>query len=529
MRTAALTLIAAVLSGCSFAPTYDRPAAPIPGTWSAASSASAASVQSLHWKDFVIDERLRSRIETALANNRDLRQTLLNVQTARAAYRVQRADQLPGLEAQAGGNRQRLPADLSGTGAARVQSNYQAGAGLMAFELDLFGRVRSLSEAALMEYLATEEAARSVQISLVAEVIQASLAQDSARQRHPGAAHLAGAREGMAADERARKTGTASRLDEQEAQGQLELARAEVERFERELRQAATHWTGWWAMARCRQSWIECQTHGAGDWSRSAVRAAGAAPRYPRRRISAALAQCKHWRGAGRVLSAHLAHGLLWLGQCRASDLFAGGQRSWSFMPQLSLPIFDGGRNRANLEIAQLRKDMAVASYERSIQTAFREVSDALASVETLRREELARQRLVQTSANTLKLAELRYRAGVDSHLRYLDAQRTDFAQQMALIEVSAQRQMALATLFKAWAAAGASGWLSVAGLVARQPASREPGRREQSGAAGARARTQSWLFLRVGGGKTACWLARPCSPSHSPSPGWMRGAHAAP
>ena len=103
MRTAALTLIAAMLAGCSFAPTYERPAAPIPGSWSAASSASAASMQSLHWKDFVIDERLRSRIETALANNRDLRQTLLNVQTARAAYRVQRADQLPGLEAQAGG------------------------------------------------------------------------------------------------------------------------------------------------------------------------------------------------------------------------------------------------------------------------------------------------------------------------------------------------------------------------------------------------------------------------------------------
>lgn len=240
MRAAALTLIAAVLSGCSFAPTYDRPAAPIPGTWSAASSASTASVQSLHWKEFVIDERLRSRIETALANNRDLRQTLLNVQTARAAYRVQRADQLPGLEAQAGGTRQRMPADLSGTGAARVQSNYQAGAGLMAFELDLFGRVRSLSEAALMEYLATEEAARSVQISLIAEVIQASLAQDSARQRHTLALRTLQAREKewQLMSER-RKVGTASRLDEQEAQGLLELARAEVERFERELRQAS--------------------------------------------------------------------------------------------------------------------------------------------------------------------------------------------------------------------------------------------------------------------------------------------------
>jgi hypothetical protein len=152
-------------------------------------------------------------------------------------------------------------------------------------------------------------------------------------------------------------------------------------------------------------------------------------------------------------------------------------------MPQLSLPIFDGGRNRANLEIAQLRKDMAVASYERSIQTAFREVSDALASVETLRREELARQRLVQTSANTLKLAELRYRAGVDSHLRYLDAQRTDFAQQMALIEVSAQRQMALATLFKALG--GGWGERLVECCWACRPATRFTRARQASPAAG--------------------------------------------
>ena len=319
MRTAALTLIAAVLSGCSFAPTYDRPAAPIPGAWSAASSASAASVQSLHWKDFVIDERLRSRIETALANNRDLRQTLLNVQTARAAYRVQRADQLPGLEAQAGGNRQRLPADLSGTGAARVQSNYQAGAGLMAFELDLFGRVSSLSEAALMEYLATEEAARSVQISLIAEVIQASLAQDSARQRHTLAQRTLQAREKewQLMSER-RKTGTASRLDEQEAQGQLELARAEVERFERELRQAANalDWlvgdgavqavTELNAKPWCRRLEPVCRPS---CWCSAPI---SAPPNISCARAMQALAR------RGLHFSAYLAHGLLWFGKLRA-------------------------------------------------------------------------------------------------------------------------------------------------------------------------------------------------------------------
>ncbi|MEX8192424.1 efflux transporter outer membrane subunit [Comamonas guangdongensis] len=452
MSKAALSLIAIVLAGCSFAPTYDRPAAPIPSAWSAASAAAPASAASLDWKDFVTDERLRSRIDTALANNRDLRQALLNVQAARAAYRVQRADQLPGLELQAGGNRQRLPADLNGTGAAAVQSNYQLSAGLMAFELDLFGRVRSLSEAAQMEYLATEEATRSVQISLIAEVIQASLAQDSARQRQALALRTLQAREKewQLVSER-RKTGTASRLDEQEAQGLLELARADVERFERELRQAGNA-LDWLVGDGAVQAAAELsatpmvQEIGAGLPSdllvqRPDIRAA----EYQLRSRNASI-------GAARAaffprISLTGSYGSA---SAELSDLFAGGQRSWSFMPQLSLPIFDGGRNRANLEIAQLRKDMAVAAYERSIQTAFREVSDALAAVETLRREELARQRLVQTSASTLKLAELRYRAGVDSHLRYLDAQRTDFAQQMALIEISAQRQMALATLFKA-------------------------------------------------------------------------------
>jgi multidrug efflux system outer membrane protein len=332
-----------------------------------------------------------------------------------------------------------------------VQSNYQAGAGLMAFELDLFGRVSSLSEAALMEYLATEEAARSVQISLVAEVIQASLAQDSARQRQALALRTLQAREKewQLMSER-RKTGMASRLDEQEAQGQLEQARAEVERFERELRQAGNA-----------LDWLvgDGRVQPAADLSATPlVQEIGpvcpqicwcCAPISAPPNIS-----CARNASIGAARAAFFPRisltGSYGSASAELGDLFAGGQRSWSFMPQLSLPIFDGGRNRANLEIAQLRKDMAVASYERSIQTAFREVSDALASVETLRREELARQRLVQTSANTLKLAELRYRAGVDSHLRYLDAQRTDYAQQMALIEVSAQRQMALATLFKA-------------------------------------------------------------------------------
>ena len=465
MRRAALSLMVIALAGCSFAPSYERPPTPIPGTWSAPASPGAATTTAtaLQWEEFVTDERLRARIDKALANNRDLRQALLNVQAARAAYRVQRADQLPAVSAQANGGRQRQPADLSGTGSSTVQSNYQVNAGLMAFELDLFGRVQSLSEAAQMEYLATQEATRSVQISLIAEVIQASLSQDSARQRKALALRTVQAREKewQLVSER-NKAGTASRLDEQEAQGLVELARTDIERFERELRQAdnALSWLVGDGLVQVESELSSTplvQEIAAGMPSdllaqRPDIRAA----EYQLRSRNASI-------GAARAaffprISLTGSYGSASAG---LSGLFDGAQRTWSFMPQINLPIFNGGRNQANLEIAQLRKDMAVATYERSIQTAFREVSDALVAVETLRREESARQRLVQTSANTRRLAELRYRAGVDSHLRYLDAQRTDFTQQMALIEVSAQRQMALAALFKALG----GGWQGHSGL----------------------------------------------------------------
>ena len=333
MRRAALSLMVIALAGCSFAPTYERPAAPIPATWSAPASPGTATA--LQWEEFVTDERLRARIDKALANNRDLRQALLNVQAARAAYRVQRADQLPAVSAQASGSRQRQPADLSGTGGSTVQSNYQVNAGLMAFELDLFGRVQSLSEAAQMEYLATQEATRSVQISLIAEVIQASLSQDSARQRKALALRTVQAREKewQLVSER-HKVGTASRLDEQEAQGLVELARADVERFERELRQAgnALSWLVGDGVVQAESELSSTplvQEIAAGMPSdllvqRPDIRAA----EYQLRSRNASI-------GAARAaffprISLTGSYGS---GSSELSSLFDGAQRAWSFMP----------------------------------------------------------------------------------------------------------------------------------------------------------------------------------------------------
>ncbi|MFN9586449.1 MAG: TolC family protein, partial [Pseudomonadaceae bacterium] len=181
LRPALLTL-AITLGGCSLAPHYERPEAPVAADWQVA-DANGTRAQALDWQTFIVDADLRRAVDTALNNNRSLRQALLDIEAARAQYRIQRADRLPSINANASGNRQRLPADQSQTGRSEVTSVYQVGLGLAEYEVDLFGRVRNLSESALETYLATEEATRATQISLIAEVIQAYLTRDGALRR----------------------------------------------------------------------------------------------------------------------------------------------------------------------------------------------------------------------------------------------------------------------------------------------------------------------------------------------------------
>lgn len=456
------TLAAALLlAGCSLAPAYQRPDAPIPVQWTDGSDPAlhgdtpAASVATtLDWQDFVTDPSLRGLIEQALTNNRDLRQTLLNVEVARAQYGVQRADRLPGIQAEASGARQRVPADLRTPGMPAVQSSYQAGVGLASFEIDLFGRVRNLSEAALQEYLATEEAASSARISLVAEVIQAYLTRDGAQQRYLLATKTLEAREAsLKLVEQRRTLGAATDLDVQEALGLTQQVRVDLERIDREFRQASNALALLVGIADVRPLLPAYPSTGA-------LLVQDLAPGTP----SQLLAQRPDIRAAehrlqGRNASIGAARaaffprisltGLFGTSSAELSNLFESGQRAWSFAPQITLPIFDGGRNSANLDLAQVRKDIAIAAYEQTIQTAFRDVSDALAATDTLRREEAAQQALAQSSAATLRLSEERYRSGADDHLRYLDAQRNDFASQIALVQVQTQRQIALAALFR--------------------------------------------------------------------------------
>jgi len=449
-----------LLAGCSLTPTLDRPEAPIPAQWPAVPGASgqtdtAPTVAALAWQDFVVDARLRALIDLSLRNNRDLRQAWLNVEAARAQYGIQRADRLPGVDAQAGATRQRVPADQSASRQASTQSSYQANLGLAAFEIDVFGRVRALSDAALEEYLSTEAATQSTHITLVSEVIQAYLMRDGAQRRYRLTEQTLASRESsLNLISRRRQAGTATALDQQEAQGLTEQARVALARTEREIRQS-TYALG--LLVGVSDIDAQLASYPASELLLVQDIAAGAP--------SDLLAQRPDIRAAEHQLRARNASigaaraaffprisltGLFGTSSSQLSNLFGSGQLAWSFMPQVTLPIFDGGRNQASLDLATVRKDSAVAGYEKAVQTAFREVADALAATDTLRREEVAQRALVNSSTETLRLSQARYRAGVDDNLRYLDAQRNDFVNQTSLIDIGTQRQMALASLFRA-------------------------------------------------------------------------------
>ncbi|WP_139093015.1 MULTISPECIES: efflux transporter outer membrane subunit [unclassified Pseudomonas] len=454
-KPASALLLALSLAGCSMAPTYERPEAPVASSWNSPAAKTGQAASNLDWQTFIVDSELRNLVGVALDNNRSLRQTLLDIEQARAQYRIQRADRVPGLNAAANGNRQRLPGDLSNTGSSAVSSSYQVGLALPEYELDLFGRVKSLTDAALEQYLSTEAAARSAQIALIAEVSQAYLTYDGAQRRLQLTEQTLASREdSLGLISQRRSAGAATALDYQEALGLVEQSRAELESNARQKQQALNALVLLLGTADAAKRIPQLPQD-------KPMLIQDIAPGTP----SELIERRPDILAAEHVLKARNADigaaraaffprisltGSFGTSSAEMSGLFDGGSRSWSFVPTLSLPIFDAGRNSANLDLAKVRKDSAVAAYEGTIQTAFREVADALAATDTLRREEAARRALANTTNETLKLAKARYEGGVDSHLRYLDAQRSNFVNESAYIETSTQRQIALVDLFRA-------------------------------------------------------------------------------
>lgn len=438
-----LAITVAVLSGCSLIPDYKRPDAPVAqrypqgAAYSAADAANQAAAEQ-GWREFFKDPALRKLIQTALTNNRDLRVAALNVEAYGAQFRIQRADLLPVIDATASGTRQRLPADLSQGGQSGINSQYGVNLGISSYELDLFGRIRSLSQQALEVYLASEEARRSTQIGMVASVANAYLTWQADRELLKLTQNtLRAYEESLRLTTRSSEVGVASALDRSQALTAVEGARVSLSNYQRRVAQDEN------ALVTLLGTQLPVDLPEPQPLSaRLLAEVPGGLPADLLTRRPDIL-QAEHSLQAsnaniGAARAAFFPSISLTANAGTASSdldgLFNGGSGSWSFSPSITLPIFNAGALRASLDYSKIQKDIGVANYERAIQTAFQEVADGLTARKTYKDQLQAQSDLVDASQDYYRLAERRYRIGVDSNLTYLDAQRSLFSNQQSMI-----------------------------------------------------------------------------------------------
>lgn len=456
---AALLALMSALAGCAnLAPKYRPPLAPVPAEWPQGAayetSMSAGAVSAIDWREFYRDERLRTVVELSLLNNRDLRLATLNIERARALYRIQRADQFPTIEAVVSGAAQKTPGALAPTGVGATYRDYRVEVGFTSYELDLFGRVRSLKQQALQEYVAVVETQRSVQISLVAEVaaVWMRLATDQALLELAENT-LASRRRSFELTERSYQVGIASALDLERARTSAEIARGDVAgytRFVAEDRNAMQLLVG----APVPEPMLAV----------ASVERVSNLTDLPSGVLSSVLLHRPDILAAeSRLIGAYASIGaaraaffpsigLTAVGGTASSSLsglFSGASGAWTFAPQIVQPIFNLGRNRARLSVTETDRDAFLAEYERAIQIAFREVADALAGRGTIDDQLAAQQTLVSSTQRTYDLTEARFRAGIDSSLSMLDAQRELYSAQQSLIMTQLARETNLVTLYK--------------------------------------------------------------------------------
>jgi multidrug efflux system outer membrane protein len=425
-------------------PTYERPAAPVAATYgalalpapaSAATSGPGPAAADLPWQQFFTDATLQKLVALALANNRDLRVATLNIEQARAQLQIRQADQVPNVNGVVSGSR--TPNSSGG-----ITSTYSAGLLASAWEMDFFGRVASLKEQALAQYLGTAEARNAAQISLVASVANAALALAADEELLNLSRQTLQTREDSLGLVRLRfQHGAASDLDVSQAQTLTESVRVSLAQQERQRaldENALVLLLGQAIPADIRLG----LAHTSLDTAKL--------PDVPVGLPSALLLKRPDIRQAEQALIAANAN----IGAARAAffpritltagvgtasgelaGLFKGGSWGFTLQPQLSIPLFDAGRTQAGLESAQAGRDIAVAQYEKAIQSAFRDVSDALAGRATIDQQLQAQQALLAATTRQSELTDLRYKNGVASNLDELDAQRSLFSAQQALVQ----------------------------------------------------------------------------------------------
>ncbi len=460
-----LMLIVLATSGCTMAPRYTRPAPPISTNWPTGAAYAQARVEpgsavtpEVDWREFFADRKLQQLIELALRNNRDLRLAALNVEMARAMYGVQRAELFPSAYAAASGLRQHASAQLPRMpGQPRTTERYEVGLGLASWEVDLFGRIRSLKDAALQEYLASEHARRGAQLSLIAAVAQAYMA-------------LGADREALALAQRTYETqkaafelvqrqfaaGLVTELELRQAQTPVETAAREVARYTQLVAKDEN------ALSLLVGTAVPPELLPAD--LRSVVPppelAAGLPSEVLLRRPDVLQAEALLKAAYANIGAARAAFfprisltAALGTASAELSNLFAHGSDTWNYGAQALMPIFDA-RTWSGLKVSKVQQKLALTQYERTVQNAFREVADALAVRGTIDQQVAAQQALVDALAEAYKLAQARFERGVDSYLQVLDAQRALFAAQQGLISL---RLAQLASRVQLYAVLGGS------------------------------------------------------------------------
>jgi len=447
-----------MMGGCTMAPKYNRPGLPVPGSWPQSAAAKpgapeAPAAEEIAWREFFTDPHLQSVIELAIANNRDLRIAALNVQKAQALYGIQRSELYPGVGVQADGQKYRLPEQMAVEGAAEIIEQYSVNFGTASWELDFFGRIRSLKKKALNQYFATDQARLAAQISLVAAVAQSYLNLAADRENLELAqATLETQRTSYNLILGSRDAGIASDLDLRQAQSLVDAARVDAARY-----------TGLVALDENALDLLvgapvplDMLPQGLSEVEELKDMSAGLSSEVLLRRPDIMAAEYQ-LRGANANIGAaraaffpriSLTAGIGTMSP-ELSGLFESGTHTWSFAPQIVAPLFAGGSLRANLNVSKVDRDIAVARYEKAIQTAFREVSDALVLRATLVDQQDAQQSLVTALDESYRLSEARYKAGLDGYLGVLVTQRSLNAAEQGLVATRLARQANEVALYK--------------------------------------------------------------------------------
>lgn len=449
-------LAAAVLSACSLAPDYARPELAVQNRWPEGVQAGGQrKVNDLAWQTLFPDPRLQAVIDLALENNRDLRIAMARVEEARGLYGVQRADRFPGADLSIGRTASRTPAAVTGTAQDVRVNRYDGALNLLSFELDFWGRVANLSAAAKASFLASEEARRTVQLGLIADVANAYLTLQEMEER------AALARDTLQTRSETRKlialrreVGVAGDLDFLQADGALETAKADYASIERQRLQAAN------ALQLLVGSPLPQDLPPARSLADQGIvpdLAADLPAEVLLRRPDVGAAEQRLIAANANIGAARAAFlprivltGAFGSASPLLSGLFKDNTEAWNFTPSLRQPLFDWGRNSGNLDVAEARKVVAVADYEKTIQTAFREVADLLAARDTLNEQLKAQDANRKSQDERLKLVEARYKVGIASYLELLDAQRDSFTAQQNAVQVRRQLLSTTAQLYKA-------------------------------------------------------------------------------